>query len=697
MSVTTTVSIPDKRLSDMEDSELVRRQIAVFKEDYDFRYKHTDFEKSKYLYERRTSSSNDNNPGIPTRNLIRRAVDDRHALSLVNIPKTKMKATIDVDQTKTFIERFAKVLTSRQAEKTLNCHVDNILRDNRFVDERASALKQAAIYGVGYIKVDIDQSADTRNSSRLRQLVEKDLADWTDADADVYSLLINRIDVEHVNAPDVYWQHGIRKVDDTMMRVSIIERADVNTLRRIYDNPEIKVGQFPWEIDEDLTNEGNIAAIVTTWELEPYIFEKSLERENGEEIMTVEFSDWVLVKTVIAGGQLVEKTITGNLDNEESGIEKGSISLPIIPYYIQKSENHPYGFSIPEQMEVSEEFINRMYLIMYKTARKAASNQGMIINSSLLGDGDIYKIQKMLDEGGVAEIRGNRSQQHNPDLSKVVVPLNPYNGQLPVSVVEAVRNEEQAFRDMSGTIDLAAISRSRSGSGKRAQVTATDRPKTASVGNISTSEEQVYEAVYNLVQVYHRDNISIQVDVPGEGRMTVPLNMKVSRILPVLDEQGEPFFDERFSDPELVGPLASPDGMMMQEIHFVINDTSLEMVAESDGRGDLPHDPVQKLQMVSALHQIAPLEPETLYDMLLPKEIKATNDAYREERMEREKEEMALLQQLQANQPQGGTPSFPQLTEADGLTNLIQDVQSDQRQGQSELDRDSAEFGPPQV
>lgn len=694
-----TVAVPDKRLSEMEDSELVQRQLAVFKDDYDFREIHTSFEKSRWLYERRTSASNGGVAnGIPTRNLIRRAVDDRHALSITNIPKTKMIANMDIDQRKTFTERYVQVLSSRQAEETLNAHVQNLLRENRFVDERAHALKQSAIYGVGYIKVDIDQTADTRYSAKLRELMRKDLWEWTEQDAESYNFLINRVDVRHVNAPDVYWQHGIRKVDDTMMRVSIVERSDVNTLRRLYDNPEIRVGKFPWEINEDPSNEGNIAAIITTWELEPVIVEKTLE-VDGKTEMSIEANEWIMVKTVIAGGQLVEKTITANFEDEESKIEHGSIRLPIVPYYLQKSEEHPYGFSIPEQMEISEEFINRMYLIMYKTARKAASNQGMIINASLLGDGDLYKIQKMLDEGGVAPIRGNESQQHNPDLSKVVVPLNPYNAQLPISVVEAVRNEENAFQQQSGSVNLAAISRARSGSGKRAEVTATDRPKTASIGNVSTSEELVHEAVYNLVQIYQRQHINVPVEMPGQGRQMVPLNMEMSRVLPVLDDQGDPVFNDAFADPELAGPLFNPAGIAMQEVHFVINSVSLHMIAVSDGRSELPHDIVQKLQLISALHQIAPLEPETLHEMILPKEIRITNEAFKSKRMEMERQLLALQGGLlpQGGQGQvGATPSFPQLTEVDGLSNLVQDVQADQDQGNRELNRDQARFGLPQ-
>lgn len=699
MSLEGIVSIPDTRISEMEDSELVQRQLAVFKEDRDWREEHTSFERSRLLYERRTSASNANTPGIPTRNLIRRAVDDRHALAITNIPKTKLIANLDVDQSSTFTERFVNVAASRKTEETLNAHVLSLLRDNRFADKRASALKQSAIYGVGYVLVEIDQSADTRHSSRLRQLMRKPLFEWTERDAATYQFLINRVEIKYINAPDVYWQHGIREVDDTMMRVSIVERADVNMLRRVYDNPEIRTGQFPHDLNEDPTNEGNIAAVLTTWELEPVTVTKTLESLEGDVEMEIEAMEWVMVKTVIAGGQLVEKTITANFEDEESGVELGSIRLPITPYYLQKSEEHPYGYSIPEQMEISEEFINRMYLIMYKTARKAASNQGLIVNASLLGDGDIFKIQQMLDEGGVAVIRGNEKQSHNPDLSKVVVPLNPHNAQLPVSVVEAVRNEEASFQQQSGSVNLAAISRSRSGSGKRAEVTATDRPKTAQVGFIATSEEMVMDSVYNLVQIYHSDHVNVPVDIPNQGRQMVPLNLEVSRILPVLDESGEPVFNEAFANEEVAGPLFNQQGMAMQEVKFVINDVSLNMIALSDGRGDLPHDPIQRLQIISALHSIAPLEPDTLHEFLLPPELKTVNDANREKRMKEEARMQELLLQAQGGQgvlpQQGGAPTFPQLEGADSLGTLVQDVQADQQQGQRELAGDQQRFGLP--
>ena len=698
MSLEGTISVPDQRISEMGEGELVRRQLAVFKEDRDWREQHTNFEKSRRLYERRTSSDNGGAPGIPTRNLIRRAVDDRHALAITNIPKTKLVANTGMPTTATFTERFVYMAASRNTEKILNSHVKGIMRRNRFDDKRASALKQAAIYGVGYIMVDIDQSADTRFSAQLRQLMRKPLFEWTEDDAATYQFLINRVEIKYVNAPDVYWQHGIREVDPTMVRVSIVERADVNTLRRVYDNPDIRTGQFPHELNEDPTNEGNIAAILTTWELEPVTVSKSLEGEDGVVEMEVEAMEWIMIKTVIAGGQLVEKTITANFEDEESDVEMGSIRLPIIPYYLQKSEMHPYGYSIPEQMATSEEFINRMYLIMYKTARKAASNQGLIVNASLLGDGDFFKIQQMLDEGGVAAIRGNEAQSMNPDLSRVVVPLNPHNAQLPVSVVEAVRNEEASFQQQSGGVNLAAVSRTRSGSGKRAEVTATDRPKTAQIGFIATSEETVMEDVYNLVQIYHSDHVNVPVDIPNQGRQMVPLNLNVTRILPVLDDSGEPVFDERFANPEVAGPMFNEAGLAMQEISFVINDTSLEMDAVSDGRGDLPHDTVQRLQIVAALHNIAPLEVETLHEFLLPDELKSVNDAHRQQRMQQEQQMQQLLAQVQQGQGvlpgQGGQQqTFPQLEGAGGLNTLIQDVQADQQQGARELSGDQQAFG----
>ncbi len=707
MSLDHIISIPDTRLSEMDDATLVMRQLAALKEDKDWRELHTRFEISRWLYERRTSDQNSTSStrGIPTRNLIRRAVDDRHALALTNIPKTKLKATLDIDQTETFVQRFVAVSAGQQAEITLNAHVENIITDNRFDDLRTSALKHSAIYGVGYIKVDIDQTADTRYSAQLRALMRKPLWEWTEKDANAYAFLSNRIGIEHVNAPDVYWQHGIRAVDKSMMRVSIVERAEVNMLRRLYDNPEIRTGQFPWDLDEDPHNDGTIAAVLTTWELEPVTVIKSLETTEGEMLGEVEANEWVMVKTVIAGGQLVEKVITANFEDEENGIEEGSIQLPIIPYYLQKSEEHPYGYSIPEQMEVSEEFINRMYLIMYKTARKAASNGGLIINASLLGEGDFEKIQTMLDQGGAAAIRGSQRQSQNPDLSKVVVPVNPHNAQLPVSVVEAVRNEEAAFREASGTVNLAAISRARSGSGKRAEVVAADRPKTAQVGYMATSEELVWEAVYNLVQIYHRDHVNVPVDIPGEGRKMVPLNMEVSRIVPVLDDTGAPVFNEAFANEEVAGPFFNPMGVAMQEVSFIINDVTLNMKAISDGRSELPHDPVQRLQIVSAMHQLAPLEIETLQELLLPRDIRAINEAHKQKRMERERQmqeqllglgQMPTGDVLPGQSPNGSSAAtFPQLEGADSLTPLIQDVQADQEQGQRELAGDQQRFGIP--
>lgn len=694
-------SIPDTRLSQMEDGDLVQRQLAVFKEDKDWRDKHVNFHKCRYLYERKSGDRLSDTGGIPVRNLIRRAVNDRHALSITNVPKTKLVANIDIDFATTFVERFVNVLAGQQAESVMNGHVENILRENNIHTVRSAVLKQAAIYGVGYYYSDIDQSGDTRLSARLRQLMRKPLAEWTERDAATYAFLLNRIEVRQIDTPDIYWQHGIRVVDDTMIRVSMVERADVNTLRRLYDNPYIRSGQFPHELDEDPEGDGDIAAVLTTWELEPVVVSKSLETTDGETLMEVDATDWVRVKTVIAGGQLVEKTITANFEDEENGIEEGPIFLPIIPCYLERSETHPYGYSIPEQMEISEEFINRMYLIMYKSARKAASNNGLIINASLLGDGDIFKIEQILSDGGVATIRGNDTQNHNPDLSRVVVPVNPNNVQLPVSVVEAVRNEESAFREASGSVNLAAIARSRSGSGKRAEITATDRPKLAQIENIATCENALHETVYNLVQIYHREHVNIPVDVPGQGRQMVPINMEVDRIVPILDDAGNPVFNDAFADPEVAGPLFNPAGLALQKLTFVVNSVLLDMKAVSDAHSDIPHDKIQRLQMVSGIHSIAPLEPETLHQLLLPKEIQVTNDAYKRQRMEREAEMQARMAALGVEGQGGETPkginsaTFPRLDGVDGLSTLMQDVQNDQSQARRELSRDQQRLGQP--
>lgn len=647
---------------ELEGDQLVMNRLRAFEEDYKWRKKWVDFDKCTKLYEARTSHSSEK--GIPRRNLIRRAVDDHHAVVVQNVPKLRMHAERYLGNTENFLEREIASLVQEMTEKTGDSYVKTILADNQFADQRDMSIKHASIYGVGHVGINLDESVDTRHSAELRALVEKPLTEWTDLDHAQYEILKKRIEVRFVDTRDVYWQHGIRRVGPEMLRVSLVERFETESLRRIYNDPNIRPARLPHSVDEDPYNEGNVTARLTTWELVPYQLTKSLESPDGSRITSIETTDWIMVKTVIAGGVLVEKTVYANYDDEGMKVEKNFIALPIKPLYTRESEQHPYGFAIPEQLELSEEFINRMYFIMYKAAKKAVSNQGIIVNMQSLGPGDLEKINAVLDEGGVAPIQGNEFQSQNPDIRTMVQPLNYTNSSLPAAMIQAVQSEEKAFQSQSDTINDDAINRARSGSAKRAQIAADDRPKTIAVNLLSRSLEDIYDHVWGMITKHHTQEVAVPVDIPGVGRQVVNLNQKLTRVIPEFDAFGNPVFHPAFVSPD------NPNGLVMKPVEFVVNSTAVKLKARADGRSELPQDFTARFQILVALRNAGAITDELLRYLTLPEELKAMDDGFRQAIAE---QQQLLPAQTQSNG--NGQVSFPTLPQANAQAPLIQDQQ----------------------
>lgn len=662
-----------------DDDDLIINRLVVFHRDYNYRQKWVNLDECTRLYEARTDQKNEKD--LPRRNLIRTAVDDHHAVKMMNRPKVEMFADRGVNPGSHYLEKLIYSAIVNSTEKVANGYIRSILMSNDYDDLEDKVFKQSSIYGFGVFGVTLDESLDTQHSPELRALIKKPLTEWDETDAATYAHLGKRIQIDHYDSRHVFWQDGVPKYGKDMLRVSYLEEFDLRSARIIFEDDRIMPANLPHHVlnKSNSLQPGTKTTSLTTWERIPYRFKRSLETIDGEtEITKVEMTDWVLLKTRIVGGVLVEKKVYGTFAVEEKGIEEGSTMLPLIPVYDRESDQHPYGYSLPEQLRLSEEFINRMYFIMYKSARKAVSAQPVFIHMAALGKDDLKAINAGLDEGGAVPIWGNEFQRHNPDISRIVQPLPGLASQISPALLQAVSAEERAFTKASGAIDQAAISRSRSGSGKRAQISVDDRPKTITRALIARGLERLYETIWDNITIHHTDRVSVLVDVPNAGREMVVLNDEHRRYLPVFSDSGKPVFDPAFVSPE------NPSGLVIKPFDFVMNSTALRMKARSDGRSELPSDMISRLQVLIALVQNELISKETARDLTLPDYIKAIDDINMKKQQRAQAQQLALQQQLSSQNGGGGT-RFPTLDQAGGNDILLQDSQTDIQTGADDL------------
>lgn len=621
------MSLIYKRLSELKDEELVQAVLERFRADYDFREEVLDgggFEKCAKLFEARSTDTDED--GIPHVNLIRRAVEDYLAVTLPNIPKAQLYAHRFLPGRLPEWERVLRMEVINEAEVVMNVYIKTILKNNEYNDKAELAVWFAAIFGVGYLKIALDRSNDLRQSFELREIMAKD--ELTPEDMDRLEILKNRIAVNHIDSRDVWFEAGKRIANDEMLRVSYIERQSTHLLQEEYgdavEDPNlIQPGKFPHGIEDTIdmarNNDDSQTAVLTMFELEPVEKVRVISGPDGEEV-EIPFTDWNLVKVVIAGGQLVEKEVTTGIPDTEEGEEPGPLRLPIIPFYIKESLDHPYGFSIPLMLALSEKFINGMRAIIYKAARKAVTTQGVVVAIPNLGDGDLEELEYALEEGGVARIKGNT--QGPFDIKDMVMPLNYNAAPINPVLMQSVDMEMSMFRAQSQAVDPDELRSARTGAGKRAQMSATDRPKGLAIAVLAKSIEEVWESVHELVRIFHNQEIGVEIEVPGGGREYIVLNELYERNVLVQAEE--------FASPE------NPRGFGVEKFSAKLNSTSVTMYAEAEGRGKLPLDMIARFQILVALQQAQIIEPETVRRLALDDEIKDIDDVARRKRQEQE-------------------------------------------------------------
>jgi hypothetical protein len=636
-----------KRLSELEGEELREAVLERFKDDYDFRYESLGrdggFEECDRLFEAR-STDHDDDETVPRVNLIRRAVEDYLSVALSNIPRAKLYAQRHLPATLPEWERDLRLEILSTAESVINAYVKTIMKDNEYNDLVQLAVSQSAIFGVGYLRIAVDRSLDIAESMELRDLLAK--AELSPEDMDRLEVLKNRVDICHIDTRDVYWEAGKRRAigkgDDVAQRVSYVERVSTLTLREEYEDaveaPElIRPGKFPFEIHEELPDhrdrDDTQTAVLTMWELEPVEKARVITGPDGEEV-EIAYTDRLLVKVVIAGGELVEKEVYTGIPADDEDYEAGPLRLPIVPFYLRESVNHPYGYSIPLMLSLSEKFINAMRAIIYRSARKAVSTQGVVVAIPNLGDGDLEELEYVLEEGGVARLKGNT--QGPFDIKDVVMPLNYNAAPINPAMLQSMNMEMDMFRRQSQQVDVEELASARSGAAKRAQVAAADRPKSISISMLAKSVEACYMAVYELIKIYHTPMIGVAVEIPGGGREYVILNEPYRANILVEDDNA--------ASPE------NPYGFMLQPFEATLNSVNVPMYAEAEGRGALPLDMIARFQILIALQQAQIIEPETVRDLALDEEIKDMDDVARRRR---EAQQAAMQQAMMMTQMMG--------------------------------------------
>lgn len=646
-------------LSEMDNLQLEKYIIEQVEDDIAWRNKFVDFDKCKQLYEMR--SGQEDADGIPQENKIKGAVEDFLAVAVMNIPKAKLTALKDYTNIENSLEREIRSMVYDTTERTMNSYVRTILLESEYDDIlKTSVISDSAVYGVGYVSVDIDERASLAEDFELRDLVSR-VKEWTPEDAKRYKFLTKKIKTRYEKTDGVYWQHSIERADDPgMTRVSTVREYTTQSLRRKWkgnkfsDVNRIESGLFPnyikkANLSRAVPKDQEISAEVTTWSIEHYakkIPPVSYIDDDGTE-KTIEIPSpmaFRLVKTVIAGGALVHKEVS----DYDSAVGR----LPIVPFYLRESKQHPYGIATPLMLEHSQRYINILRAIAYRSAKKAVSNQAVFVHVPSLGQGDEEELDRVLESGGVGKIRGNNIQ--GPvDIREMVMPVYNASAPLSPSIIQAIRMEEEAFGNQAQSLDLDALASARSGSAKRAQASVNDRPKTISISLLGRAVQRVYELVYENIRVHQKERFKIDIRESGGNRYSVFVNDPYSMRLPFLDDMGNAYED----------PM-NPGSIIYQQVDVILNDTSIVMKAEAEGRGNMPIDPIQRLQYATMLEQGQFIGKKYAREIVLDDDQIARDDVLREQekREAEEEQKKMLMMQMQMQQMQKQNPSQPPAT-----------------------------------
>lgn len=602
------------------------------------------FDKAAKLVD--TKSTDTDEEGVPAMNHIRGACDDLKSVALMNFPGTKLEPSEIIDPRAPDHEvEIRRELAWESAERA-NQLVETQKMQNQWTDDLNHIIDHAVAFGVGYRYISSLETASMQRTPRLRRLMAKDPQQRTARDWELIRLYAKGIVGKHVDTRKVYWQYGVKRVaDQAMRRVDLHDHYDTAYLRHTYKNNRIMPGVGHLGLKAaDYKRRHHSTGVVTTWEIERYKEKETTTffmDGEGEPLRTV-YEDQLLVKTVFTGTEILEHEV---YDPGEAYVE-----LPIYPYYVKQAQDHPYGFGLPLQLELAQQFINRIRALLYKQALNSVSPQAVaVLVENLAKTNDREQLEKAFEEGGIMWFEGN---QNAASIQDVVQPLQYAASGANQALAEVMMHEKAAIDAQSNAINQEGFNRIRSAAGKHAHMQAVDRPKHYMVGLLSEAAENETEALYRWIQVLFPDE-EIAPIRGSKGIEGIVVNEKVRKAIVETDYQGRPM-----RLPSLQDPVYNPEGLVYKVRTMRRNSTQIDMYAVADGRGSLPQEPLALLQAVGAMADAELfLSEKTKRDLALPDDIKQLDDANAAKEA-REREEMVkeqqVMQMLQAAQQQAG-------------------------------------------
>jgi hypothetical protein len=617
------------------------RESAVLR-DAEFRRRHVKFDHAEELVDKKSTDTDE--AGIPARNRIRRIVEDLKSVILPNVPDATLRADAPLDPDLGDEERRLRQKYRRKTEETANKAVKGILRRSEIDSKMTEIIDDAIIDGVGYAHPKMETLASRRRQARLDSLLQQD--DWGPKELRQFERLSRQPHTDYVEAREIFWREGIRSVDDEdMTRVSRARDVDLQWLRDHYNDPEIQPGRNEDNLYLDAIPEQEIgnsdtarAGYIETWQIEEFVAERSSKflmasgLSAAEAQWSVEYEEAIMVYTAITTNKLLEYRV---FTPEELPME-----LPFVPFYVKTSKRHPYGFSVPLMLELQQKFANQLRAVAAEQAMNSISPNTFAVMLSALGGGDREEIERAAQEGGLAWLEGNDTE----DITDIIQQFPNREQGLNNALIQTVRSEEQAMLREGQALSPEMLSGARSAAGKQAIQSAADRPKQYSILTIADGVEKHYERIYKLLQ---RSVGQEEMLMPLPGDVSVVFN-KTER-QPVVEKtaSGRPLTADSLKSKE------NPAGVAWRSKEFTKGDLSVPMEARADTRGVWPTGLRAKLRLASAMAEAGVLKSQkTVRERVLDERTRMRDDL----NAEMEEGQSQLRQQIRQalQQAQGG-------------------------------------------
>jgi len=624
---------PSEYIEDIEDGDKgawnqlhANRKDAIMR-DRDFRDRHTDFDTAEWLVD--LTSTETDEEGIPAHNDIRKICEDLLGVLLPNFPTAKLEAgEYVVDPRKPEEEKRVLLENAQEMEETANEIVQGCKKRSDYDKARTRIIYDSVVNGVGYAHPRIEQMASRRDDPQVDHLMSKNV--WTLSDLERMSTLSQYPKTGHVESREIFWRSGVRSVeDDEMTRVSRHRVVDVQWARDYYRDNEIKGA--PPEYDETDINSGTSlylqrdeddeevehdqVGLVETWEIEEFTVtpkKKFFMGPGQAKNMTWDDSvkDAIMVYTCITADKC--------LDYQVYSSDETVMELPFIPYYVKRSKEHPYGFSIPLMLELQQMFVNRLRALLMKQQMNSVAPQAVAVMLQALGAGDREQIESAIEEGGVAWLGGAGSDV--VDIKQVMQPMNHSSPAANPAIVQMLQSEKKQMQSQGQVLSSRELGRSRSAAGKAQMMNANDRPKGYSILLLGNAEKDHTERLWHL----NRKNVggkTVPVAVGRGASAGKVLNEKVKKRIPHLGPDGRPVRTEAFKTP------SNEEGIVYRERTFKKNDTSIPLHAVASNQSNLPTDIMARLRLADALSKAELLKsPKTAREMVLDERLEALDD-----------------------------------------------------------------------